>query len=205
VRGSGYRFGNDMTALDLGKAKLRTAATRISDFMTGLVFAAQRHAEGLYARALLIIIVPMVLLHRWWLSYSWSVIGIRLRNASRTPSCRTSRRSSRSMVPIHRTPIMRKSGACTGQTRTAVDFLPVTTCRRLDPNRSSGCSTMLCRKASAGVSPSHFWIDTVGRSALVEVRIKLDDKVMRVFARRSAAYASNSEIFFIWMVGTSVV
>jgi len=47
-----------------------------------------------------------------------------------------------------------------------------------------------------------FWIDTVGRSALVEVRIKLDDKVMRVFARRSAAYASNSEIFFIWMVGT---
>src|SRR3989442_5739167 len=50
-----------------------------------------------------------------------------------------------------------------------------------------------------------FWIDTVGRSALVEIRIKLDDKVMRVFARRNAAYASNSEIFLIWMVGTSLV
>src|SRR5438874_8690570 len=29
--------------------------------------------------------------------------------------------------------------------------------------------------------------------------------VMRVFARRSAAYASNSEIFLFWMMGTSAV
>src|SRR5262249_21893740 len=50
-----------------------------------------------------------------------------------------------------------------------------------------------------------FWIDTVGRSSLVEIRIKLDDAVLRVFAQRSAAYASNSEIFLLWMVGTSVV
>jgi two-component system osmolarity sensor histidine kinase EnvZ len=50
-----------------------------------------------------------------------------------------------------------------------------------------------------------FWIDTVGRSNLVELRIQLDDAVMRVFARRSAAYASNSEIFLLWMVGTSLV
>jgi two-component system osmolarity sensor histidine kinase EnvZ len=50
-----------------------------------------------------------------------------------------------------------------------------------------------------------FWIDTVGRSNLVEIRIGLEDSVMRVFARRSAAYASNSEIFLLWMVGTSLV
>ena len=50
-----------------------------------------------------------------------------------------------------------------------------------------------------------FWIDTVGRSALVEIRVQLDNTVMRVFARRNAAYASNSEIFLLWMVGTSLV
>jgi two-component system osmolarity sensor histidine kinase EnvZ len=50
-----------------------------------------------------------------------------------------------------------------------------------------------------------FWIDTVGRSALVEIRIQLDNSVMRIFAPRSAAYASNSEIFLLWMVGTSLV
>ena len=50
-----------------------------------------------------------------------------------------------------------------------------------------------------------FWIDTVGNSKLVEIRIQLDDAVMRVFAQRSAAYASNSEIFIFWMLGTSSI
>jgi two-component system osmolarity sensor histidine kinase EnvZ len=50
-----------------------------------------------------------------------------------------------------------------------------------------------------------FWIDTVGRSRLVEIRIQLDDTIMRVFARRNAAYASNSHIFLLWMIGTSLV
>ncbi len=50
-----------------------------------------------------------------------------------------------------------------------------------------------------------FWIDTVGNSDMVEIRIKLDDHVLRVFAPRSRAYASNSQIFLLWMVGTSFV
>ena len=50
-----------------------------------------------------------------------------------------------------------------------------------------------------------FWIDTVGNSNIVEIRIQLDDKVLRVFARRSQAYASNTHIFLLWMVGTSLV
>ncbi|WP_157017054.1 ATP-binding protein [Mesorhizobium xinjiangense] len=50
-----------------------------------------------------------------------------------------------------------------------------------------------------------FWIDTVGNSNVVEIRIQLEDKVLRVFARRSQAYASNTHIFLLWMVGTSLV
>ncbi|MBN9021123.1 MAG: HAMP domain-containing protein [Rhizobiales bacterium] len=50
-----------------------------------------------------------------------------------------------------------------------------------------------------------FWIDTVGRSNLIEIRIQLADHVLRVFARRSQTYASNSLIFISWMVGTSLV
>ena len=52
-----------------------------------------------------------------------------------------------------------------------------------------------------------FWIDTVGNSNLLEIRIRLEkpDKVLRVFARRNQAYASNSHIFLVWMVGTSFV
>ena len=50
-----------------------------------------------------------------------------------------------------------------------------------------------------------FWIDTVGRSNLVEIRIQLDDHVLRVFARRSLTFASNSITFLAWMIGLSAI
>ncbi len=50
-----------------------------------------------------------------------------------------------------------------------------------------------------------FWLDTVGNSNIVEVRVQLENKVLRVFVRRNQAYASNTHIFLIWMVGTSLV
>ena len=49
------------------------------------------------------------------------------------------------------------------------------------------------------------WVDTVGDSRVVEIRAKLDEAVLRVIVRRSQAYASNSHIFLLWMVGTSIV
>jgi two-component system osmolarity sensor histidine kinase EnvZ len=53
--------------------------------------------------------------------------------------------------------------------------------------------------------PRPFWLDTLGNSDLVEIRIDLGDHVLRVFAPRSRAYASNSQIFLFWMAGTSLV
>ncbi|BBL53087.1 two-component sensor histidine kinase [Bartonella quintana] len=50
-----------------------------------------------------------------------------------------------------------------------------------------------------------FWIDTVGDSDLVEIRIHLGHNILRVFAPRSQAYASNTGIFLSWMVGTALV
>jgi two-component system osmolarity sensor histidine kinase EnvZ len=51
-----------------------------------------------------------------------------------------------------------------------------------------------------------FFIDTVGRSNLIEIRIKLDDsRVLRVFAPRSEAYISSSYTLIAAMVATSIV
>jgi two-component system, OmpR family, osmolarity sensor histidine kinase EnvZ len=86
-----------------------------------------------------------------------------------------------------------------------VDFLPGTD---LPPPGAKPFFSLLDQALSREISrqiAKPFWIDTVGRSALVEIRITLDNNVMRVFAPRSAAYASNSEIFLFWMVGTSLV
>src|SRR6185436_5995438 len=87
----------------------------------------------------------------------------------------------------------------------SVDFLPVT---EMPPPGPKPFFSLLDQALSQEISRQirrPFWIDTVGRSNLVEIRIRLDNTVMRVFARRNAAYASNSEIFLLWMVGTSVV
>jgi two-component system osmolarity sensor histidine kinase EnvZ len=50
-----------------------------------------------------------------------------------------------------------------------------------------------------------FWIDTVGRSSLVEIQVLLDDGVLRVLTHRNSVYASNSHIFLMWMIGASLV
>jgi two-component system, OmpR family, osmolarity sensor histidine kinase EnvZ len=50
-----------------------------------------------------------------------------------------------------------------------------------------------------------FWIDTVGQSRQVEVRIKLDQANLRFVAPRAYVYASNSHIFLLWMVDSWAV
>lgn len=50
-----------------------------------------------------------------------------------------------------------------------------------------------------------FWIDTVGNSKIIEIRILLEKGVLRIFAQRNQAYASNTHIFLLWMSGTSLV
>jgi two-component system osmolarity sensor histidine kinase EnvZ len=50
-----------------------------------------------------------------------------------------------------------------------------------------------------------FWIDTVGQSRHVEIRIKHDSAVLRFVATNSRTYASNSHLFLMWMIGTSLV
>jgi two-component system, OmpR family, osmolarity sensor histidine kinase EnvZ len=49
-----------------------------------------------------------------------------------------------------------------------------------------------------------FWIDTVGRSGLMEIRVDLGDSVLRMFAHRSLAYEPNVHIFILWMLGAAV-
>ena len=50
-----------------------------------------------------------------------------------------------------------------------------------------------------------FWIDTVGKSDWIEIRVPTSAGILKVLARRSQAYASNSHIFLVWMFGTSIV
>jgi two-component system osmolarity sensor histidine kinase EnvZ len=46
-----------------------------------------------------------------------------------------------------------------------------------------------------------FWIDTVAQAGHLEVRIDLEQAILRFVVPRRQAYASNSHIFLVWMAG----
>src|SRR5215472_1253948 len=203
-----------MTTLDVGLARLRTAAHRVRTRAYRLYLTWDRFGgwfkslmpTGLYARSLLIIIVPMVLLQSVvafvFMERHWNTVTRRL-SAAVTQDISA-------LIEIYR---IYPHDADKSQIRKLaaerlglqVDFLPVTDMPPLGPKPFFSLLDQALSQELRKQIGRPFWIDTVGKSSLVEIRIQLDDAVMRVFARRSAAYASNSEIFLLWMVGTSLV
>jgi two-component system osmolarity sensor histidine kinase EnvZ len=160
---------------------------------------------GLYARAVLIIIAPMVVLQSVvafvFMERHWNTVTRRL-SAAVTQDIAA-------LIDVYQTlpqdadqAQLRRIGQRLGL---VVDILPGT---ELPPIGPKPFFSLLDQALSNEIRKQirrPFWIDTVGRSALVEIRIQLDNSVIRVFAPRSAAYASNSEIFLLWMLGTSLV
>ncbi len=49
------------------------------------------------------------------------------------------------------------------------------------------------------------WVDTVGQSKFVEIRVALEKSTLKFLAYRNHTYASNSHIFVLWMIGSSTV
>jgi len=162
--------------------------------------------KGLYARALLIIIAPMVILQSVvafvFMERHWNVVTQRL-SASVVQDIAA-------LIDIYRGYPQDADRALIrriAQERLGlvVDFLPLTD---MPPPGPKPFFSLLDQALSEELRKQigrPYWIDTVGKSALLEIRVQLDNTVMRVFARRSAAYVSNSEIFLLWMVGTSTV
>ncbi|MBK5197982.1 MAG: HAMP domain-containing protein [Methyloceanibacter sp.] len=162
--------------------------------------------KGLYARALIIIIAPMVLLQsvltfvfleRHWQTVTRHLSTVTVQNIAmlidiyrdfpQDPNAGT-------LIRLADTDLGLRVSFAPGEE------LPVANSKPFFDLLDSTLSDELKRQIGRP-----FWIDTVGRSNFVDIRIKLDDGVMHVLARRSQTYASNSQIFLIWMVGTSLV
>jgi two-component system osmolarity sensor histidine kinase EnvZ len=196
-----------MSTLDLGMARLRSAASRVSDGWGRLnLWYKAFLPKGLYARALLIIIAPMVILQSVvafvFMERHWNLVTRHLSAAVVGDIAALSEIAKNYPQEADYVRLRKIAQDRMGLT---VDFLPLSD---MPPPGPKPFFSLLDQALSVELRQQigrPFWIDTVGRSSLVEIRIQLDDAVMRVFARRSAAYASNSEIFLLWMVGTSLV
>lgn len=162
--------------------------------------------KGLFARAVLIIILPMVILQSVvafvFMERHWNVVTQRLSAGVVADIAALADIYKTYPQDADQTQLRRIAQQRLGL---VVDFLPL---GEMPPPRPKPFFSLIDQALSEELRKQvarPFWIDTVGKSSQVEVRVQLDNTIMRVFARRSAAYASNSEIFLIWMVGTSVV
>jgi two-component system osmolarity sensor histidine kinase EnvZ len=200
-----------MTTLDLGITRFRTAADRFLERSLAGYGRVERVfkgllPKGLYARALLIIIAPMVILQSFvaflFMERHYNTVTRRLsaavvRDISAVIDMRKGFPGDSDHAELRR--IGRE------RLRLVVDFLPVTELPPIGPKPFFAPLDQVLSEEIRKQIGRPFWIDTVGKSSLVEIRVQLEDSVLRVFAPREAAYLSNSNIFLSWMVGTSLV
>ncbi|MGB6551744.1 MAG: ATP-binding protein [Xanthobacteraceae bacterium] len=218
-----------MTSLDAGLGRLRTAAGQLVAAANALSSAGATVVrplagpithpwdrfgrwlksvmpKGLYARSLLIIIVPMVVLQSvvafMFLERHWNLVTNYLSSAV-TQEIAT-------LIDVYKTFPQDADHAqlrriAQDRLGLVVDFIPG---GQLPPPGAKPFFNQLDAALSDDIRKQiglPFWIDTVGRSSIVEIRIQLPGTIMRVFAPRADVYDPNSWIFLVWMVATSLV
>jgi two-component system, OmpR family, osmolarity sensor histidine kinase EnvZ len=161
---------------------------------------------GLYARALLIIITPIVLLESVvafaFMERHWQAVTRRLSEATA--------RDIAALIDVYEDYRGTDNHArllemARERLGLSMRILPAGELPAVQPKPFF---TLLDRTLSREIARQisrPFWIDTVGQSDHVEIRVKHDQAVLGFLARRNQTYASNSHIFLMWMVSTSVV
>jgi two-component system osmolarity sensor histidine kinase EnvZ len=162
--------------------------------------------KGLYARALIIIIAPIVLLESVvafsFMERHWQSVTRRLSEATA--------RDIAALIDVYEgytadDDYARLREMASERLGLSMQILPRGELPRAPP---APFFALLDRTLTAELNKQikqPIWIDTVGQSRYVEIRVKHDSAVLRFVASRNQTYASNSHIFLMWMVGTSVV
>ncbi len=162
--------------------------------------------KGLYARALIIIIAPIVLLEGVvafvFMERHWQAVTRRLSEATA--------RDLGAIIDMYedydrQDEYGRLIELARDRLKLSLEVLPP---GDLPADQPRPFFALLDRTLTSEIRKQiryPFWIDTLGNSSYVEIRVKLDAAILRFVATRSQTYASNSHIFLVWMVITSVV
>lgn len=162
--------------------------------------------KGLYARALIIIIAPIVVLEGViafvFMERHWEAVTRRLSEATA--------RDISALIEVYdtargETEVNKLTDMAREKLNLSMQVLPA---GELPAVRPKPFFDFLDRALSREISKfvrRPFWIDTVGQSKHVEIRVKHDNAILRFIATRSQTYASKSHIFLYWMVGSSVI
>jgi len=162
-----------------------------------------RMPKGLYARALLIVILPIVLLQSAvayvYMQRHWEAITDRLSAAVARDVAAVSDLYVR--FPQDRETLTLVAGVDLNMQLVALPKGPLP--EPMERSFFSLLDHVLTRELAQRVRRP-FWINTT-KGNFVEIRIALDDATLQFVTTRTQAYASNSHIFFIWTTVASIV
>jgi two-component system, OmpR family, osmolarity sensor histidine kinase EnvZ len=165
--------------------------------------------KGLYKRSLLIVIVPMVLLQSAvtfaFMQHHFELVTRRLSEAvARDVGALTD--LYQRLPPSEDDSLL--ANLASERFRMDATVLPAGPLPPAVPRSFYGTLDPLTRTLPKEIRKQvaqPFWLDTVGQSGLMEIRIDLGDRVLRLVTRRALAYEANAHIFVLWMLGAMIV
>jgi len=171
-----------------------------------LYAAAEIMPKGLYARALIIIIAPIVMLEGViafvFMERHWQAVNQRLAESTA--------RDIAALIEVYdhekqQSDHTRLIQLARQRLNLSMQILPKGDLPLPMPKPFFGLLDKTLSNQIRIQVDRPFWIDTIGQSAHVEIRVQLPEAILRFVATRNQTYASNTHIFLLWMVGSSVI
>jgi two-component system osmolarity sensor histidine kinase EnvZ len=182
--------------------QLRGAGRAMNQGLSRLLNAVM--PKGLYVRALVIVIAPMILLQSIlayvFMERHWQTVTERL-SAALSQDIAALVDLNEALGPGKQEVLERIAAE---RLNLDVELMPLTPLPAPAPKPFFQFFDEALAKEIRRHIRRPYWVDTIGRSNLIEIRVQLDDTTLRVVAHRSQAYASNSGIFLAWMAGSSL-
>jgi len=192
-------IGYSSEAWRLGRGLWRSGARSLAELFP----------KGLYARSLLIVILPMALLQvgvaYLFMQRHWDLVTHRLSEAVA--------RDVAAVVDLYRAQPLgaddrRLREIASERFRISVDLMPPQPLPPVLPRRFFDFLDPLTRALPHELGQQlkyPIWVDTVGKSGLMEIRVDLGFGVVRLITKRTLAYDANVHVFIFWMFGASLV
>ncbi|MBO6797279.1 ATP-binding protein [Maricaulis sp.] len=163
--------------------------------------------KGLFARTLLIIVMPVALMQvavAWsFFEEHWETVTSRLSEGVAGDIAMMTALYEQSGDDLES--FDRLADTAYETMRLSVDFRPEET---LPTSRRSSFFRTLDRTLNSALSDqitNDFWFDTTRYPSYVDVRVEVDEGVLRFIALRERVFATTGHIFLLWIIGASTL